>query len=105
MPTRPPIFRPPGWSPAPRKRPQIQDRFYGTQEWRKLREVCVARDGFRCTATDCTTLHRGHGGRLIVDHIVERRLGGPDQPSNLRTLCPACDNRRHGRRGKGGSKV
>src|SRR5215203_4520441 len=105
MPTRPPTFRPPGWTPAANKRPEIHDRFYGTQAWRRLRSLALARDAFRCTAADCMTLDRGRGGRLIVDHIVERRRGGADQLLNLRTLCPACDNRRHGARGWGGQNL
>ncbi|WP_372397090.1 HNH endonuclease [Azospirillum sp. HJ39] len=99
MPSRPPVFRPKGWQPAPRKRPQVQDPFYGSAEWKRLREACLARDGHRCTDPHCTTPERGANGRLIADHIVPRREGGEDALPNLRTLCSACDNRRHGRRG------
>ena len=99
MPTRPPIFHPFGWKPAPNKRPEVHDPYYGSQEWKRLRAVVLRRDHFQCTSRDCDTPDRGAGGRLVIDHIVERRRGGPDEPSNLRTLCPTCDNRRHGRRG------
>lgn len=99
MPSRPPIFRAPGWQPAPRKRPQVQEAYYGSAEWKRLREACLARDGHRCTNPHCTTPERGAGGRLIADHIIPRREGGEDALTNLRTLCPACDNRRHGKRG------
>jgi len=102
MPLRPPVFRPPGWAPAPNKRPAAHVPFYGTQAWKRLRTAVLMRDQYRCTARDCSTPDRGIGGRLIVDHVVERRKGGADHPSNLRTLCPDCDNRRHGRRGEGG---
>ena len=105
MPMRPPLYRPPGWRPEPSKRPEIQDRYYGTQAWRRLRTAALERDRFHCTDAFCTTPHRGAAGRLVVDHIVERRGGGADHLSNLRTLCPACDNRRHGRRGVGGSNL
>ena len=64
-----------------------------------MRAIVLERDGYRCTAPDCSTPGRGSGGRLIVDHVIERRKGGADQPSNLRTFCPTCDNRRHGRKG------
>ncbi len=102
MPTRPPTFRPLGWTPAPNKRPEACEPYYGTQAWKRLRAQVVMRDGYQCIARDCNTPDRGIGGRLIVDHVVERRKGGADHPSNLRTFCPDCDNRRHGRRGRGG---
>jgi 5-methylcytosine-specific restriction protein A len=102
MPMRPPTFRPPGWRPAPNKRPEAHDPFYGTQAWKRIRAEVLERDGYRCTASDCSTPSRGLGGRLIVDHVVERRDGGADHISNLHILCPSCDNRRHGRRGEGG---
>jgi 5-methylcytosine-specific restriction endonuclease McrA len=99
MPTRPPTFRPPGWTPAPNKRLEACEPYCGTQAWKRLRAQVVMRDGYQCMARDCSTPYRGIGGRLIVDHVVERRKGGADHPSNLRTLCSNCDNRRHGRRG------
>jgi 5-methylcytosine-specific restriction enzyme A len=105
MPTKPPTFRPPGWTPAPNKRPEAHDPYYGMQAWKRMRAIVLERDGYRCTARDCATPGRGVGGRLVVDHVIERRNGGVDDASNLRTLCPTCDNRRHGRRGEGGSKV
>ena len=88
-------------TPAPNKRPEAHDPFYGTPAWKRTRAAVIERDRYRCTAPDCGTPNRGSGGRLIVDHAVERRKGGTDHPSNLRTLCPSCDNRRHGRRGGG----
>src|SRR5262245_6590767 len=101
MPMKPPTFRPPGWTPAPNKRPEAHDPYYGTQRWKRLRAQVPRLDGCRCTASDCTTPWRGFGGRLVVDHLVERRNGGADHMSNLRTLCATCDNRRHGSRGRG----
>lgn len=98
MPMRPPAFRPPGWQPALCKRPEIHDPFYGTQAWKRMRTLVSERDGHRCTAADCVTPDRGVGGRLVVDHIVERRKGGADHPSNLRTLCPSCERAHRVRR-------
>jgi len=40
------------------------------------------RDGYRCAAPDCTS--RAH---LEAHHIRFRSAGGPDEPSNLVTLC------------------
>lgn len=81
------------------KRPDPEHRRYHTAAWARTRQAVLARDGHRCTATDCTTPNRGVGGRLIVDHIREVKRGGTDDPRNLRTLCPACDNRRHAKKG------
>ncbi len=100
MPSRPPAHRPMGWKPAPSKRPEVQDPFYGSAEWKRLRAACIQRDGGRCVARDCKTPDRGHGGRLTADHIVERRKGGPDALTNLRTLCALCDGRRHADKAK-----
>jgi 5-methylcytosine-specific restriction endonuclease McrA len=97
MPTKPPTFRAPGWKPAA-KRKQVQDPFYQSPLWKRLRAACLARDGYQCTMADCPTPDRGRSGVLIADHIKPRREGGADELWNLRTLCPFCDGRRHGRR-------
>lgn len=102
MPSRPPVFRAPGWQPAPRKRPQVQDAYYGSGEWVRLREACWKRDGYRCTDPDCRTPDKGHGGKLIAHHINPRRKGGPDALGNLATLCPTCHEREHRRLGDRG---
>ena len=47
MPTKPPTFRPLGWTPAPDKRPETQDPYYGTQAWKRMRAVVLERDGNR----------------------------------------------------------
>lgn len=99
MPCRPPVFRPKGWKPAPAKRPQVQDPYYGSSEWKRLRAACWKRDGYRCTSEHCTTPDRGRGGRLIAHHEKERREGGSDALWNLKTLCPACHERTHDRHG------
>ena len=54
--------------------------------WRKVRMAVYERDGGRCQ--DC-------GVSVPVDgfechHVVERKLGGSDEPENLRTLCADC---------------
>lgn len=99
MPLRPPTFRAPGLVPAPNKRPEAHDPYYGSAEWKRLRIACLKRDGFRCAELDCETPNRGKGGRLIAHHIIDRRKGGPDTLANLRTRCPACDNRGHAEKG------
>lgn len=57
-------------------------RGYGSP-WRRLRAAVLGDACERCGAMD----------RLQVDHIVPRSLGGPDHPSNLRTLCASCHAR------------
>jgi 5-methylcytosine-specific restriction protein A len=96
MPKRAPQFVPRTYrSPLPK----IRDAYYGSGEWKGLRQQCLKRDGYQCTAPDCRTVNRGRGGRLVADHIIERKLGGADAVYNLRTLCAACDNKRHGFKG------
>lgn len=49
------------------------------RQWRKTREVVIQRDGGLCQ--EC-----GAPGRQVA-HILDRRAGGSDHPSNLRLLC------------------
>jgi 5-methylcytosine-specific restriction enzyme A len=83
MPYAPPKHRPPGWRPAVKR----TDPFYGSALWKRLRTAVRQRDRGICQ--EC----RNPG--WIVDHIIARKDGGPDEMSNLRTLCAVCDNRRH----------
>jgi len=95
MPKRPPVHRPAGWKPAERIYVPERDDFYHAAEWRRLRAAVKKRDRYRCVMPDCETPGRGGGGRLTVDHVVPRDQGGPDAMHNLRTLCSACDGKRH----------
>lgn len=66
-------------------RGSAHERGYCDKAWFALRRVVLARD------RHCQW--RLHGGSLCdrpateVDHIVPRRLGGPDDPANLQGLC------------------
>ena len=55
---------------------------------RATRRLVLSRDNDQCTECGATQ-------DLEVHHIVPRRLGGPDEPSNLITLCAACHTRQH----------
>jgi hypothetical protein len=68
------------------------DKFYYSGRWRRMRKLILMRDGFRCTA--CGRSVRGKGAAR-VDHIAPRREAPMRafDPTNLRTLCPVCDNR------------
>jgi 5-methylcytosine-specific restriction protein A len=49
--------------------------------WRKLRAFILQRDPFCRDESGCTRRSTD------VDHIIARRAGGSDEPSNLRGLC------------------
>lgn len=85
--------RPFNWQRRP-SGADMTDPFYRSLTWRQLRGAALRRDRWRCVVC---------GQRaVVVDHIASRRNGGPDALSNLRSLCPACDNRvkedQHGNR-------
>lgn len=68
------------------------DPFYLTPEYRKWREIVIARAGRRCEDIDvvsgrrCTKAEPRH--RMFADHIVEVRDGGaPYDPANGKCLC------------------
>jgi 5-methylcytosine-specific restriction endonuclease McrA len=67
---------------------------YNTPEWKRLRKQILLRDNYTCVNCGCHV----HGkGRSRVDHIIplKKRPDLAFEPSNLRTLCPKCDNLRH----------
>jgi 5-methylcytosine-specific restriction endonuclease McrA len=49
--------------------------------WHKVRALVLARDGYVCVV--CGRVSTG----LEVAHVIPKRKGGTDNPSNLRTLC------------------
>lgn len=56
-----------------------------------LRQRVFKRDGHSCVWC-------GSQENLIVDHIIERQLGGTNELNNLRTLCKNCHEEWHGRK-------
>ena len=68
-------------------RPSASQRGYG-RDWRKLREVILARDGRTCR-------HCGSPAEQ-VDHIRPKARGGTDDPNNLVASCTRCNARRGG---------
>lgn len=91
MPYAPPKHRPSGWRPAPP--PKATDAFYGSVEWKYLRDFVRQRDRGVCAGC-------GAPGSRHVDHVIQRALGGMDHPSNLRLFCVKCDNKRHSEKGR-----
>lgn len=59
--------------------------------WREIRQAVLERDGHRCR--DCGGEVRS--AEADVHHLVPRSLGGPDDASNLITLCDGCHGARH----------
>ena len=63
-------------------------------EWRRIRKAVLTRDGYRCQKC-------GKRGRLEIDHIRPKWVGGSDDMENLRVLCggpDSCHATRHKRK-------
>jgi 5-methylcytosine-specific restriction endonuclease McrA len=77
------------------------DQFYSSKEWHDLRLAALKNAKFACSV--CGRSVRGKG-KSRVDHIQSTR-SHPELKltlSNLRVLCPSCDNKRHSEKGLGG---
>lgn len=73
-----------GAEPKLRAGPKVAESFYTSTAWRALVADLKRLRGAWCE--DC-----GAGGRLIGDHVVERKDGGSDlDPMNVRLRCPRC---------------
>ena len=57
--------------------------------WPKLRAMVLERDGGRCSCCGADLSPRP-GWLVEVHHVVPRRLGGSEDPRNLKTLCSDC---------------
>jgi 5-methylcytosine-specific restriction endonuclease McrA len=68
------------------------DRFYDKAAWRKLRRKILKRDNFRCVRCGA---YVGAKGAFRIDHIEPLKTSPRRalDPTNLRTLCAACDSR------------
>jgi len=62
-----------------------RDAYYNSRHWKQLREAALLRDLYRCAVPGC------RARATHVDHIVSRRMGGPDTLANLRSLCAMHD--------------
>ena len=56
-----------------------------SSRWSKIRLRILRRDSYCCQQCGQDQ------GKLHVDHIVPRRLGGGDNDANLQTLCQKCN--------------
>lgn len=70
-----------------------------TRRWRRLRALVLDRDGNRCQVP-VNGGDPNNGGAVCgafathVDHVLPRKLGGSDNPGNLRAACSSCNLRR-----------
>lgn len=77
---------------APPESPDV--RFQRTLS-QKVRAEVLDRNGMTCQMCGISPYdvdpYTGRRARLHVGHIVDKSLGGTDDPSNLRTLCSTCN--------------
>lgn len=59
--------------------------------WREIRQFVYERDGGKCLY--CTTPVRLD--ECHIHHVFELSQGGTNHPSNLKTLCKDCHEKRH----------
>jgi 5-methylcytosine-specific restriction endonuclease McrA len=68
-------------------------RIYNTPEWKRLRLLVLARDGYTCMIPTATGGICGRTARA-VDHIVPLAEGGaPFDQLNCRAACQSCNSR------------
>jgi len=84
---------------APGHSAMIPYGFYYSPAWRRLRQVALQRDGYRCTV--CGVSVAGPG-QARVDHIKPTRTHPHLALSlaNLRSLCALHDNQSHREKGR-----
>lgn len=73
-------------------RGSASQRGYGA-EWRKKRRWFLARNPL---CVECQR-HGRDEPATDVDHIIPKRRGGADEPSNWQPLCHACHSAKTGR--------
>ena len=84
----PPTHRPAGWKPSLK----TAEPYYVSREWRRLRAYVLHRDRGICQRC-------GKPGASTAHHIIERKHGGSDNPSNLEAMHRACHNAAHPNKG------
>jgi hypothetical protein len=63
---------------------------------KQLRALVLDRNGFTCqmcgaVAGEAHPYDRGKRTRLHIGHIVDKSMGGTDDPQNLRAICSICN--------------
>lgn len=73
---------------------RVGGNFYTQPAWRRVRQLVLERDGWRCRIKG----RRCEGQASEVDHIVPMDAGGAAlDPMNLRAACPTCNRGRANR--------
>jgi 5-methylcytosine-specific restriction protein A len=88
MPKRPPVHKPAGWRPSVKR----VDEFYRSPAWRRLRAYVLQRD-----RGICQRCHKP--GADTAHHLIERKDGGADDPSNCEAVHRRCHNTAHPAKG------
>lgn len=78
--------------PKVRAMPKVAERFYTSPEWKGFRAWHRAETRRRAGGVWCCVC--GSTVRLILDHVIERKDGGPDFPpyEGARWYCGGCHN-------------
>lgn len=75
--------------------PEKKDITFSRQISSRVRAEVLDRNGFTCQMCGLTPgdidPHTNRKVRLHVGHILDKSLGGSDEPHNLRALCSSCN--------------
>ena len=71
--------------------------YYRGSEWFAIRKAVLLRDEYKCAVCGLIVMDMPQ-----VDHIIPRRAGGSDDPSNLQTLCMTHHSQKTARENAGG---
>lgn len=78
-----------GWQKYQKEFGSSKDRGYGYIWQKRIRPSILKRDKYLCQMC----LSKGkYIPAKIVDHIIPKKHGGTDDPSNLQSLCETCHN-------------
>jgi len=63
---------------------------------KETRAIVLDRNGFTCqmcgaAAGEPNVYDQGRKTRLHIGHIIDKSMGGSDEPGNLRAICSACN--------------
>jgi 5-methylcytosine-specific restriction enzyme A len=81
-----------GIGPRVRSMPKEAERFYASEGWKAYRSAHRAWTKARLGGVWCCVC--GAARRLILDHVIERKDGGPDFPpyEGAKWYCTGCHN-------------
>ena len=78
---------------SPRMMSDFKKQIEDEARWYQAKKATFERDDYTCQ-------HCGASNTTIIPHHIKRkRLGGPDDPSNLVTLCQKCHGQAHSKKG------